>query len=314
MSKIEPSFTELRVEDTGGFDFNLLRSLAVLLEESSVTRAADRLNVSQPAMSRTLGRLRAFLGDKLLERTGRGMELTPRAEAIRTPVRRLVADVQMLVHTEPLYQPSLAEDRFVLAVDPSALVTLVPEIVRAVGVVAPGVELRVQTLVGTVETALLCGDVDLVIGPTQAAEDGALRRRNLVEDSYVCLVRRRHPALDAGGRLADLREVKRARVASAGAWGGEVEAALCDAGQAGRVRMVLPDLLAVPQVIARTDLVLVLPRGVAQSLARADDLLLVEPPCVLPPFRLAAFWRSEQQANLGHRWLRRLVAEAAVVH
>jgi DNA-binding transcriptional LysR family regulator len=308
MGKMDPSFT-MKVENTAGFDFNLLRALAVLIEESSVTRAADRLGVSQPAMSRTLGRLRESLGDNLLMRTGRGMRLTPRGEAIRGPVRRLMADVQALIHTEPLFEPATAEARFVLAVDPCAQCTIVPEIVSAVAGIAPGVDLRVKHLSSTVDATLLCGEADLVIGPSNASDDGELRRRNLIEDTFVCMVRRNHPGIDRLGRLPGLADHRRARVASAGWWGGMVETALHENGHAGRVRVVLPDLMAAPFILASTDLVLVLPKSVGQQLVRMHDVVLVEPPCDMPTYRLAAFWHAEQQQDPGHRWFRRLIAD-----
>lgn len=311
MGRMDPAYRAMRVEDTAGFDLNLLRALAVLIEETSVTRAADRLGVSQPAMSRTLGRLRTALGDSLLVRTGRGMRLTARAEAMRQPLLRLMGDVQALILTEPMFEPSTAAIRLTIAVDPCAQASLIPEVMSKLGEDAPGIELRIVPLPVYPAAALEAGDVDLVIAPSTSSDHGDLRRRVLFEEGFSCMLRRGHPALDDNGCLSSFAGIERATLASAGAWGAIVEEALHPGGELRSVRLVLPELAAAPFVVANSDVVVVLPTRLAEKLEQLCDVQLVEPPTSIESFRLAAFWHGKHQNEPAHRWFRRMLVELA---
>lgn len=294
-------------------DLNLLRYLRCLVEEASVSRAAHRMGVTQPAMSACLRRMRAAFGDPILVRSGRAMIPTPRSLEMALIAASLLDTVTRMQDAAGPFQPATAQRSFTLIGSDYVEFAFLPALCRRVQESAPGVAL-LQRPANPAEAAswMQSGQVDLGIGSLDAPPP-ALRTRTLLNDDLVCVLRAGHPALR--GRLDAEAYAGLAHVVVApggiGYLGRPVDEALRSLGLARRVALTLPSYLAVPHVLAATDYVATVPRRIAQSYAQSLALHFMAPPLRLPAFRIAMFWHERVDKDAANRWLRRQIAEVA---
>lgn len=288
-------------------DLNLLVVLDVLLEERSVTRAAARLRRTQPAVSRSLGRLRSLLGDPLLVREGGGLSPTPRALALVAPLRAVLAEIEGGLLRPARFDPSTATRSFTLASADYAEWLLMGPLVARVARHAPGVDLVLQRA-GALTDGLQAAD--LAVAPLGPGAE-AFRSRALLEDSFACLVRRDHPRVGDSLDVDTFVDLPHVLIAPRGQPGGVVDRLLEQRGLRRRVAVRLATFLVAPSLVAETDLVLTLPRRLALRAASSLPLRVLEPPLPLPGFTLHAAWPERLHHDPGHAWLReqlRLVA------
>jgi len=285
----------------GDLDLNLLRVLDVVLDERSTTRAAQRLGRSQPAVSHALARLREALGDELLVREGRGMVPTPRAEAMREPLRRSLQALGDAVRTRGGFDPVTSRRRFVLA-SPGLLAAIVPSILAGCAD-APGVsvELVAHRGVGALEMA------DLVLDLLPDEAPGVVAR-GLGRLHQAVVVRRGHPFADAP-TLDAYVAFPHVLVRTEDGRASLVERALAALGRRRTVGLAVDSMLLAPHVVAGTDMLFTGPREVLATLEHTLDLVLVEPPLPMPEVRVAAMWRARDAGDPGHRWFRERVVE-----
>ncbi len=295
--------------DLSGIDLNLLVALAALVETRSVTRAARRLRVTQSTMSHTLGRLRVLLGDPVLVRAGRGMEPTPRAQAMAGPLARTLAEIGRLLAAEPGFDPATSTRTFSLA-SIDLLAPFVPDLLARMHAEAPGValDLRVPER-GDVTHALLQGDNELAMAPPQPAASG-LMQRALGTVYWEVFGRADHPALRPArltrkAYLAHPHAV--VRVGNAGR--GVVGDALAAAGLDRTVGLIVPGFLLAPAVVARSDLLLTAPAQPMAPLAAALGLARRKPPLAIPQVPVVLYWPERLHGDAGHRWFRGCVGE-----
>jgi DNA-binding transcriptional LysR family regulator len=295
--------------DLSGIDLNLLVALAALVETRSVTRAARRLRVTQSTMSHTLGRLRVLLGDPVLVRAGRGMEPTPRVQAMAGPLGRTLAEIGRLLEAEPDFDPATSARTFSLA-SIDLLAPFVPDLLARMRAEAPGValDLRVPER-GDVTHALLQGDNELAMAPPQPATSG-LMQRALGTVHWEVFGRADHPALRPArltrkAYLAHPHAV--VRVGNAGR--GVVGDALAAAGLDRTVGLIVPGFLLAPAVVARSDLLLTAPAQPMAPLAAALGLARRKPPLVIPQVPVVLYWPERLHGDAGHRWFRNYVGE-----
>jgi DNA-binding transcriptional LysR family regulator len=301
------------VNHLAGVDLNLLVALDALLVERNVTRAAARVGLTQPAMSRALGRLRTLLRDELLVRAGRGMVATPRAEQLAQPLSRLLADADSLLRQGLPFDPRTSDRTFRLEANDFIEELVLPGFVAHLGREAPGIQLAVHSasLASDSAAALERGDLDFVISYARASYPGTLRSRVVYRDGFLCLVRRGHPALAGGGltleRYVALRHLL---VAPSGRAGGVVDDLLAELGLARHIAVHVQSFLPVGSIIAASDLVVTMPARLAQRAAERPDLVTVPTPVAVRPFALYLFWHARQDTDLGHRWFREGLVEA----
>ncbi|MGW8555521.1 LysR family transcriptional regulator [Streptomyces tubercidicus] len=289
-------------------DLNLLTALDALLEEQSVTAAADRLGLSGPAMSRALGRIRRTIGDPVLVRAGRQMVPTPRALEIRAEVRRLVeaahgvlapsapADPAQLVRVFTLY----ANDLFVTAVGPCLVARAARE--------APQVVLRFLGESHIDVPLLRDGAADLELGVIDSPEP-EIRREELIVDRCVAVVREGHP-LTAGKltvrRFADAAHLNFSR---RGRLTGPVDEALAAHGLRRKVIATVPTFAASLMMVRDSDAVGLTAERAGLATVHGLGLRTLPIPLELPPMIMEMAWHPRQEADAGHRWLRGLVRE-----
>ncbi len=295
--------------DTLAIDPNLLPVLDALLQERNVSRAAQRLGRTQPAISHALARLREQLGDPLLVRVGQRFALTPRAEALREPLKALLGELSVLLRPPPTFAPATAERAFrLLATDYIAAVVL-PPLIERVRSSAPGVDLNLRPPSPDYTALLRDGESDLGFIVKRPAEAG-LRARKLFLDRFVCVLRHDHPA---GARLdlATFLRLPHALVAPLGNPGNFVDSALAELGHGKRrIALTVPHFFLAPAIIAASDLVITLPERVARLIAREHPLRVVPLPIRMAAFEVSLAWHERVHHDPGNTWLRAEIVAA----
>jgi len=287
-------------------DLNLLRVFDAVLQERSVTAAAARLGLTQPAVSNALARLRTLLGDALFVRTPVGMEATPFARGVAEPVRQALALLDSALAHGPGFEPASATRAFRFYMSDLGQIEFLPPLIERVQRAAPGVRLEAVALdVEDIAGALGTGALDLAMGFLPGLGP-PVRRRALFRDPYLCLMRADHPIktltkrkfLDASHALVTYRGGHRV-----------VEEALERAGLARRISLRLPHFTVVPMVLERTDLICTLPARVARVFERRGKLKSLPPPVPIPVADVAVHWHERFDADQGNRWLREQLIE-----
>ena len=271
-------------------DLNLLVILDALLDEAHVSRAADRLGLSQPAASAALQRCRHVFRDELLER-GRGtMRLTEKAQSLRAPLKSVLAGVTDLV--DPPEQ-SLAEIRqrlrLVMADFPALLVT--GPLLRALADTAPGIDLVIQPWhgAGAAKTALVEGSSDLAVS-VFPHEEADIRREKVLSEHYVVALRPGHPAID-GFDLDRWLAWPHVLVSGRGETRSPLDGELARLGRTRRVGLVVPGFGMVPDLLRGSDMIALLPSRVT---AAAVDLVALPTPIQVAGFDLHVAWHQRR--------------------
>jgi DNA-binding transcriptional LysR family regulator len=288
-------------------DLNLLVALDALLREASVSRAAMRIGLSQPAASHALQRLRDMIGDPLLVRTGARMELTPRAQALRAPLAQTLEQVRGLF-TPDEFDASQSERHFRLMMPDLAVELLVPPLMEKVTRLAPGVTIDVVPWRGpAIFTAEFARTIDLVISIGDAFK--GFHRQRLYIDSDALAVRRNHPV---GVKLKKREAFLGARhvaVVIRGQNEDLIDRWLHTKGIERRIALVVPGYIEALHVSARTDLVAFVPRRLITALAKQLSLKTVTPPLDPGIDEQHLFYPTRAQFDPGSIWLRKLMLE-----
>lgn len=287
------------------FDLNLLTALDVLLDERSVSRAARRLGLTQSATSRALGRLRDALDDPLLVPAGRGLQPTPRAEAIAGPLREVLADIRTRVVAPTIFDPVTGTRRFAVSSTDYTDIVLMPSVYAALAVVAPGVGLDLVGPGAAYGRGLEEAQVDLVVG-VAAGATGSLRARALFRDGWGCLVsaRRSGPLT-----LEDWLRTPHVVVGTTGSAAGPVDTVLARQGLTRRVGARVHTFGLVPSIVAATGWIATLPRRVAER--GGIDVRFEPVPLELPELTLSMLWHERSHQDPAHAWFREVVANTA---
>lgn len=287
-----------------GIDLNLLPLLDAVLSERHLTRAAQRVGLSQPAASRALGRLRAILGDPLLVRSGGASVLTPRAESLREPVRLALATLaQALLQPTP-FDPARDRRTVRIAADDYATLVLLTPLLRKLYRKAPGLDVHVLPPLASCIERLTRGEVDFAIAPWTDRTPPAVRGEVLSEDGFVGMVHRKHPFARRAPTLKQYAEARHALIAPSGERGGYVDTALAKLGKQRRVALMSPHFLATPFVVAESDLVITLAERVARHYATVLPVAFFKPPVALPRFQTALYWHQRDQQDPALNWFR----------
>lgn len=302
----------MRRFDLANFNLNLLLALDGLLMHRSVTAAAKRVRVTPSAMSHSLSELRSLLDDPLLVRSGRGMVLTPRAEALVGPLHTLLGDVERLLREGGLFEPATAARRFVIAAPDFLAALLVPPLIAAVAREAPGVSLEVVPSTRRGNAWLLeTGDVDLALGAIVDEAPG-IRRMDLCTEGFACAARKGHPSIDGALDLDTYVETPHLLITlgddAAPTW---VDEALAKLGKKRTVAVRVRYFTAAPLIVARSDLLLTGPSMLVRYFAELVPLQVLRPPIELPTYPEEAYWHERFDDDPAHTWLRNHVRKTA---
>ncbi|ARN82357.1 LysR family transcriptional regulator [Methylocystis bryophila] len=301
--------TELR-----NFDLNLLVAFKFLMEERSVSRAAERLFISQSAMSHVLQRLRRQLDDPVLVKTAAGMKPTPRAQALWEPVKTILRDVERLVHTPEEFSPETCQKRFVIAASDYVEFTLLPPFIAGLNRRAPDIEIQIRQLINTSpETAIEEHQVDFAIGfDVIISPSPRVCSKTLFKDEIVCICRDNHPDL-VGPRISFEQFIssKQMVISRRSAGTGLIDDWLEKHGQTRKVSLVVPNFLSAPWIVANTDLLLSLPAKIAERFVHAAPLKILPIPIELPTYDVIMIWHPLQEKEPDHQWIRQEILGAS---
>jgi len=304
------------------FDLNLLKVFDEVMAERSLTKAASRLALTQPAVSNALRRLREALGDELLVRKGRALEPTTRALELWPTVREIMRGLQASL-APSAFDPATADNAFVLAMADATAAELMPGLVEVMGREAPGVSMRVLPLTTRDPRKLLDAELaDLAIGHFPAAladlsaraqlgETVSFMHHRLFHGDYVCVMRQGHPLTQGPLTLTDYCAARHMLVSFSGRAFGFVDEALALLGMQRRVVLTVNQFFTAGKVVANSDLLTVLPRHFINVTGFADQLVQRELPFEVPAIQVDAVWHHRQDASSAHAWLRAKVLALA---
>jgi DNA-binding transcriptional LysR family regulator len=291
-------------------DLNLLTSLSALLQTKSVSQAARRMGISQPAMSRTLAELREIFGDPLLVRTRGGMLLTRRAEELAAPLADWLEDARRLV-APPKVDPATLSRRFRVLASDYGVQAVVRPALAAIMAAAPDVSLDVRPVSGDAITQLAGGEADLMISGLEP-DRRLVHERHLFSEPVLCVARRDHPLArrsSAGPlRLADLLPWPQISVAVTDDDTDPLGRTLTALGLRSRVVATAPYFSVASELLLETDAVAVLPAGAARSYARGGQFALFDAPHELGRGDQWLSWHTRSQRDCALQWLIALIA------
>lgn len=287
--------------DIRKLDFNLLKAFAALLETCSVTRAAEKLALTQPAVSSMLARLRENFDDPLFVRSQRGVVPTPRALALAPQLTRVLSDIDAMLQPQD-FTPESSEMQLTLASTDYALRAVVVPFLAHLRQRAPGIRVRVRPVEeAQLPTQLAQGAVDLAI-ITPESTPPELHARALFSERYVCVMRDDHPAAAGPLSLTQFCALDHALVSYQGEdFSGVTDRALAQLGLQRKVTLSVTSFLILPEILRVSDLVAVVPERLAQNLPR---LVSLTPPLAIPGFTKTVAWHERTHQAAAHRWLR----------
>ncbi|ONH84066.1 LysR family transcriptional regulator [Roseomonas mucosa] len=290
-------------------DLNLLVVFDALVAEGHATRAAERIGLTQPAVSHALNRLRALFGDPLFVRSPRGMVATPLAQDIAPSVRSILEQVEGVLLGGRAFDPVSSTRQFTLGLSDYAAFVLLPRLTARLDREAPGVSLIVRNTSRSVGLPMLeDGGAELIAGnfpepPTH------MREELLYEEDFICAARGDHSGLDETIDLDRYLSLRHLQVSMKGNPRGYVDAVLAEKGFKRNVAVTVGHFLMAPMLVDASDLVATEPRRLFAPLAGRLPLRLFQPPIDIPTFRVVQSWHARHDADPGHQWLRRVLRE-----
>ena len=287
-----------------GLDLNLLKVLDALLDTLNVTQAALRIGLSPSATSHALQRLRSSLDDPLFVRTSAGLQPTPYALGVAARVKEALRLVDSCLQAPAAFDPATTSRTFTLFITDIGDVVLLPPLLAHLREHAPLARLRtLGSSYKEIARQLETGNVDIAV--TVLPKLGAgFYQQTLFRERYVCIVRRDHPGIGERMTAEQFRQASHALVTAEGTGHEVIEQMLDTRGLSSRVVLRIPHFLAVPTLVAQSDLVATVPRQLALAAAANHPIRILEHPLRLPAYGVNQFWHERLNADLGHRWLR----------
>lgn len=304
--------TDIHHMNMAGIDLNLLVVFDALMQERHVTRAGQRIGLSQPATSSALARLRHLFDDELLVKTSTGMEPTPRALQLSEELRSALLQIQSVLTNPASFVPETSDRIFRLGMSDYAELVLLPHLMQHLSQQAPQVQIQVRATDRQEALNLLDEDqIDLAIGfyPQRSTWH---QQQVLFQEEFVCVCRQNHPAiqppltlesyLSASHLLVSLREDRT----------GRIDQILSNQNLQRHIVLTIPHFLLAGFVLARTNLLAAIPQRLAQVWIEFLPLQILPLPLPVSGFALSLLWHAKNQDEPGHRWLRSLCASSTI--
>lgn len=299
------------------FDLNLLRVFEAVHHDRSVSIAADKLGLSQPAVSNALNRLRLQFDDPLFVRTARGMSATPKAERLAEAIGVGLTTIRAGLSSGVDFDPATSERRFTLLMTDVGEISFLPVLLSELGRNAPNISIHVREAgLSTYEDLLESGTADLAIGRIKLSD--RMHGAQIHSSEFVVLLGRSNPILrrDAQGACSiDYQAYLNAphvMVQPRGAAGDPVREALGPDASRLRIALSIPHATVLPMIMGDTDLIATVPKVCAANLVATGALCAVPPPFPVEPNYVFQWWHRRNQRDAGHRWLRAIFSNAGV--
>lgn len=295
--------------DLRSVDLNLLVSLHYLLQESQVTAAAERMYVSQPSMSASLGRLRRLLDDPLLVRAGRRLVLTPYAEGLRDEIAEILSQIEKALSTRPSFDPETAPSHFVISATDYITLLVLKQLTTELAATTQ-VHLEVRPVTTTHIEELRDNKVDMVITPREVLRDAQdLHSATLFRDRFVGIASRDNKAVESL-TTETFSEMPYLAYRSDGTRS-NVDDQLDRLGITRNVQMTSESFVVAPLMVSGSDFIAIVQERLARELLEPLQLQIFDPPVPLLPVTQAVFWHPRRVDDPAHRWLRELIIQMA---
>jgi DNA-binding transcriptional LysR family regulator len=302
--------------DIKDIDLNLLIILKVLLDENNVTKASEKLNLSQSATSHALKRLRKMFNDPLLERSRTGMRPTARALALQASLQNILLEIEQLVE-EPIFRPEVATGTVRIAASDYGTTVILPTLLKQLAIESPYLNIECYDWHPETLERLRIGEIDLALGVVHLDDsDNKFRCQKLFPESFASVVRAEHPILQDIITLESYTSWSHALITITGSpilsieksHKSHVDRILEELGGKRRVMLKLPHFLSAVLIIDRTDLILTLPRRIALLFTNIANIAVFEPPLDLGTYEYMQVWHARCDNNPLQVWLRNKIA------
>jgi len=297
----------VRTMELKDIDLNLLVVFHQLLMERKVSAAAEKLGLTQPAVSNALNRLRKLLGDDLFLRTTRGMEPTPYARQLAGPIADALGAIRDTLNFRSTFDPATSKRTFTIGMTDIGEIYFLPRLIERTARLAPGISINtVRNTAVNLRDEMELGHVDLAIGLLPQLKTGFFQRR-LFTQQYVCMFRRGHP-LD--GRKLTLEAFCKADhvvAVSAGTGHGLVDDFMRKKRIERNIRLTVPHFVAVGHILQSTDMIATVPERYAAECLKPFSLKAVSHPVALPRISINLFWHAKFHREPSNQWLRTLI-------
>lgn len=284
-------------------DLHSLRVLDEIYKTASLSKTADRLGVTQPAISLTLGRLRKHFDDQLFVRVGNAMQPTPQAEGLIDTARVAIEALSAALHFRSTFDPTTTDRIFKLAVTDVGQIVLLPRLLKELASIAPNVRVVCNNISDRTPQLLETGELDLAVGfiPQIAS---TFFQQLLFNERFACLSRSDHPRIRDGITLEQFEQESHVVVHTSGTGHSVVDREIESQNISRRVVVIVPNFLGVGDIVGDGDHLCTLPRLPALIMARRGHVAVWEPPFKAPTFPVKQYWHERQARDLGNRWLR----------
>ena len=293
-------------------DLNLLVAFELLMRERSVSRAADKMSITQSAMSHVLHRLRQQLDDPVLVKTTHGMQPTERALSLIEPVRKVLQEIEQLIRPPASFDPAISQQRFVLAATDYLEFLVLPPLIERLVHLAPSVDIHVLRTESEFPIENLENNsVDMVLGfEVVLSAPARFRRLKLFDDRIACVVRADHPlAREQQLTLEKYLAANHMLISRTGTDTGIIDDWLAAQRLERRIGLIVPHFLSAALIVAQTDMVLSLPLRIGQQFTALAPLKILPLPFDLPVFNLVMIWHPLREKEPGQLWLRDQIRE-----
>lgn len=288
-------------------DLRLMLLFDEIYKTGNLSRAADKMGLTQPAVSIALARLRRHFNDPLFVRTSSGMAPTPCAEGLVNLVRASIAMLQATIGFRLEFVPEKSDRLFRICMTDVGQIVLLPGLLNALRNSAPGVRVHVTSINETTSMALESGDIDLAVG-FMPNIDGSFYQQVLFEEEFVCLARFEHPRVGPALTLPAYESELHVVVTTSGTGHLVVDQSIQIQNIKRQVGVQIPNFLGLATVIGATDYLCTLPRRAGEIMGQTSQVRVLTPPFRIPSYQVKQHWHERQARDLGHVWLRNVVA------
>ncbi|MCD6027307.1 MAG: LysR family transcriptional regulator [Solimicrobium sp.] len=295
-------------------DLNLLRIFDAVMVEQNLTRAADKLAMTQPAVSNALKRLRYAFNDDLLIRTAFGVKPTSRAERIWPAVREALSNLEAAI-APPTFDPAKAVVTFRMAMADSTAAYWLPYLVREIEQCAPGINAQMVPLITRdPRPSLLHGDIDIAVGffpgvvsqlsGVQTSINNTIHHNSLYSGRYVCVMRKDHPLANKPLTIESYCNAQHLLVSFSGRAHGLIDEILAPMQLQRRIVLTVNQFFTAGKVVANSNLITVLPQHLISSTGVKKRLIWKELPFSTPAVNVDMLWHEREAGDPAHKWLR----------